>query len=45
LQLLRWLVYLLGMELACLVPLDHLCCIPEHRRPVETAAVCFRGEG
>jgi hypothetical protein len=45
LQLLRWLMYLLGMELARLAPLDHLCSIPECRRPVEAAAICLRDEG
>jgi hypothetical protein len=45
LQLLCWLMYLLGVELARLAPLDHLCSIPEHRRPVEAATICLRGEG
>jgi hypothetical protein len=45
LQLLRWLMYLLGVELARLAPLDHFCYIPEHRRPVETAVICFHREG
>jgi hypothetical protein len=36
---------LLGMELACLAPLDHLCRIPERRRLVEANVVRLRGEG
>jgi hypothetical protein len=36
---------LLGMELACLTPLDHLSHVRERRRPVEAVAICFPGEG
>jgi hypothetical protein len=41
-QLLRRLMYLLSVELACLAPLDHLRCISERRRPVEAAPICLR---
>jgi hypothetical protein len=44
LQLLRQLMNLLGMELACLTPLDHLSHVPERRQPVEAALVHLRGE-
>jgi hypothetical protein len=40
---------LLGMELACLAPLDHFYCIPEHRRLVEATTIHLldesRGQG
>jgi hypothetical protein len=45
LQFLRWLMNLLGVELARLSPLDHLSRIRERRRPVEAAAICFPGKG
>jgi hypothetical protein len=41
LELLRWLMHLLGVELARLAPLDHFCCIPERRSPVETLRYAF----
>jgi hypothetical protein len=44
-QFLRWLMNLLGMELACLTPLDHLRRIPECGRPLEAASICLCGEG
>jgi hypothetical protein len=44
LQLLCWLMNLLGMELACLAPLDHLSRVPERRRPVKATSVRLCGE-
>jgi hypothetical protein len=45
LQLLRRLMNLLGVELACLAPLDHVGHVPECRTPVEAAAMRLPGEG
>ena len=44
-QLLRRLMDLLGVELACLAGLDELSGVLERGRPVETAAESFAGEG
>ena len=45
LEPLRWLVNLLGLELAGLAGPHQLSCVVERRRPVESAAECLANEG
>jgi hypothetical protein len=44
LVLLRWLMNLFGIELACLAPLENLSGAREHRRPVEAVVIRFPDE-
>ena len=43
-ELLRWLMDLLGVELACLAGLDEVGGVSKRRGPKETLAVCFAYE-